>query len=394
MCLPGVWVSAGLALVLLLLALAGCRVGTDSASQTPVVTIAAAADSVAADSPLWFVVRAAPAPRADLVVGVTIKQSGCELTNAPTSVTIAAGKKEAMLQVQAAAAGVGPEGCTVTAAIAAGEGYRKGDAASARATLTPNGQIPEAEEPAPPEVTIEANASTVTEGGEVSFTLTATPAPRSDLTVTVRWSGDGSFLPASPPETATIPATGTFELKVTIPDNRVDEQDGSVTVTVEAGTGYTVGTQGAATVEVTDNDPAANGGPAAPPPRSEPPAPQKPVVSIATEATSVTEGGTVSFTLTADPAPSSDLSVNLLWSVARLVSTTTPRSYATTHHYFQGPAPVTISASSSTATVAVTAPDDNVKNPGRAAVGGRVDDGTGYVPELIPVAFVGLIDND
>ena len=358
------WVPAGLAL-LPLLALVGCQEGTGSVSQPPVVTIAAAAeDPVAADSPLRFVVRSAPAPRADLVVGVMITPSGCELTSAPTSVTISAGKTETGLQVSADAAGVGSNGCTVTAAIEAGEGYRKGDAASARAKLKPNQQTREPQEPPPPVVTIKANASTVTEGGEVSFTLTADPAPLSNLKVTVRWS-EGACLPADPPATVSIPTTGTFELTVTIPDDCVAEQDGSVTATVEDGTGYTVGTQGAATVEVTDNDPAA------PPPRSEPSAPQKPVVGIASAAMSVAEGGTVSFTLTADPAPSSKLSVNLLWAVERVG----PPSSTT----FEGPSPVEIPASSSTATFTVTAPDDSVKNPGTAFLLGQLKKGTGYV---------------
>ena len=353
------------------------------------VTIEPAVGSVAEGA--QFVVRAAPAPRADLVVGVTITPSGCALMNEPTSVTIAAGKKEAMLQVQADAAGVGSNGCTVTAAIDAGEGYRKGDAASARATLPPNQQTPDPQEPPPPVVIIAANASTVTEGSEVSFTLTAMPKPASDLTVTVSWSEDGSFLPASPPAMVTIPTTGTAELKVSIPDDRVDEQDGSVTATVEAGSGYTVGTQGAATVAVTDNDPAASGGPAAPaapPPRSEPPANQEPVVSIATAATSVTEGGTVLFTLTANPAPSSNLSVKLACAVLRRVGE------LQTPHGFTCPPPVTISASSSTATLTVTAPDDSVKNAGTARLTVAVEDGTGYVPASIAVAGVRLVDDE
>ncbi|MDE0025866.1 MAG: hypothetical protein OXP69_15755 [Spirochaetaceae bacterium] len=352
---------------------------------------AAAADPVAADSPLQFVVRAAPAPRADLVVGVTITAPGCTLTNAPTSVTIAAGKTETRLRVSADAAGAGSNGCTVTAAIDAGEGYRKGDAASARATLPPIEQ-----EPPPPQVTIEANASTVTEGSEVSFTLTATPAPQADLTVTVNWWQEGEFLPASRQDKVIIPTTGTFELTETIPDDGDDEQDGSVTVSVVAGSGYTVGTKGEATVAVMDRGPAAGGGTiSTPPPRSEPPAPQLPEVSIATDAWSVTEGATVPFTLTAEPAPPSDLSVNVLWQVSRNVkSKTKPNSWVVTHYPIPGESPVTIPASSSTVTVFVTAPDDNVKNPGIAALGGQVEEGTGYVPELIPVAVIGMIDND
>ena len=300
-CRPA-WAPAGLAL-LLLLALAGCREGMGSGSQTPVVTIAPAAGPVAADSPLQFVVRAAPAPRADLAVGVTITPSGCELIDPPTSVTIAAGKTEAMLTVSTNSAGMGEAGCEVTAAIAEGEGYRPGNAAaaSASATVTPERQTPEPQVPGQPVVTVVANASTVTGGREVSFTLTATPAPASDLTVTVRWSEQGSFLPASAPETVTIPTTGTVELKKAIPDDRVDEQDGSVTVTVEAGSGYTVGTQRAATVAITNGVT----------PSAPPPAPSGPLVRIHGGIGGVTEGTAVGFGVSARPNPDLPLTVNV-----------------------------------------------------------------------------------
>ena len=384
--------SAGLAL-LLLLALAGCEEGVDSSPQTPVVTVAPAADSGDAGSAPRFVVRAAPAPRADLAVGVKFTPSGCELVNAPASVTIAAGKTEAPLAVSTSGAGMGEAGCEVTAEIVAGTGYTVG--APASATLTLNEQAPVPQEPALPVVTIAADAPSVTEGDELSFTLTATPAPPADLTVTVHWSQEGSFLPANPRDTVSIPTTGTAELKVSVPDDDRDEQAGSVTATVAAGSGYTVGTQGAATVKVTDNDPAAGGGPiSTPPPRSEPPAPQQPEVSISTAATSVAEGGTVSFTLTAEPAPLSDLSVKLSWTWQRYSSHT-----KIVQQEYQGPSPVTISASSSTATHTVTAPDDSVKQIGPAYPSyliGRVEPGNGYVPALRPKDHktIRLTDND
>ncbi len=300
-CRPA-WVPAGLAL-LLLLALAGCREGMGSVSQTPVVTIAPVAGSVAAGSPLQFVVRAAPAPRADLAVGVTITPSGCDLIDPPTSVTIAAGKTEATLTVSTNSAGMGEAGCEVTAAIAEGEGYRTGNAgaASASATVTPERQTPGPQVPGPPVVTVVANASTVTGGSEVSFTLTATPAPASDLTVTVRWSEQGSFLPASAPETVTIPTTGTVELQKTIPGDRVDEQDGSVTVTVEAGSGYTVGTHGTASVAITNG--------ATPP--AAPPGPSGPFVRIHGGIGGVTEGTAIGFGVSARWKPDLPLTVNV-----------------------------------------------------------------------------------
>ncbi len=372
---------AGLVL-LLLLALAGCA-GMESRSPTPVVTIEWEAKRVAAGSPVHFLVRAAPAPRAALTIGVKITASGCELTHAPRSVTIVAGESLAMLMVTTGTQ-VGDAGCVVTAAIAGGAGYRKsdGDAASASATVTPE-QTREPRAPMLPVVTIMETAKSVAEGSPVSFTLTATPPPASDLPVTVRWSEIGSFLPPSPPETVTIPRTGTVELTETIPDDSADEVDGSVTVAVEPGSDYRVGSPGSATVAVADNDQAPTGATPSPPPPTtgEPQGPQGatgPTVSvgIAADASSVTEGETASFTVTADPAPLSDLVVK--FSVGAAYTVEEPMLMLDVGWLDSISLTVTISASSSTATYSIGTPDDG--KPQRTAyVTVTVAPGTGYV---------------
>ena len=378
---------AGLVL-LLLLVLAGCA-GMGSGSQTPVVTIEREAERVAAGSPVHFLVRAAPAPRAALTIGVKITSSGCELTRAPRSVTIVAGESQATLMVTTGTQ-VGDAGCVVTAAIAGGAGYRKsdGDAASASATVTPEQtrEPREPREPMLPVVTIMETAKSVAEGSPVSFTLTATPPPASDLPVTVRWSEIGSFLPSSPPETVTIPRTGTVELTETIPDDSADEVDGSVTVAVEPGSDYRVGSPGSATVAVADNDQAPTGATPSPPPPTtgEPQGPQGPQgatgptvsVGIAADASSVTEGETASFTVTADPAPLSDLVVN--FSVGAAYTVEEPMLVLDVGWLDSISLTVTISASSSTATYSIGTPDDG--KPQRTAyVTVTVAPGTGYV---------------
>ena len=115
----------------------------------------------------------------------------------------------------------------------------------------------------PPVVSIAATAASVTEGGAAAFTLTADRAPDADLTVTlsVAETGGGDHVAAADegPATATI-AKGATEaiFSVATVDDDVDEPDGSVTVTVKDGGGYTVSpSQGAAAVTVSDNDAAA-----------------------------------------------------------------------------------------------------------------------------------------
>jgi hypothetical protein len=177
-----------------------------------VVTIVAVSESVAVEAPLEFNVRARPAPTMDLTVGieVTVDPAGCtQVQSAPSTVMIAAGAEQATLTVQTSDAGVDADGCTVSVMIAPGEGYEVGEAAEASASTTIMGILPDRQGPV---VTIAADNSSVSEGSTVSFTLTATPAPASPLTVPVSWSQQGSFLTVSPPQTVTIPTSGTATL--------------------------------------------------------------------------------------------------------------------------------------------------------------------------------------
>ena len=208
---------------------------------------------------------------------------------------------------------VGAEGCEVTASIAAGDGYEVGAAADASASATVR----------LPEVTITADSASVEEGNPVAFTLTASPPPAADLTVNVTWSGGDSFLTETPPATVTIPVSGTFSLTAETDDDEADEANDSVKVTVSAGSGYTVGSSDSATVEVTDNDATtASPGPSTPGPSTpgpstpgpSTPAPSGPLSAVSIAAagsTTLNEGESTSFTVTATPAPTSTLKVSI-----------------------------------------------------------------------------------
>ena len=271
------------------------------------VTIASVADSVTAGDPLQFRVSAKPAPQAELTVTVTIAATDCELAQDGTaSVTIAAGKSQATLEVPTTGVAAGAEGCEVTATIAAGDGYKVGAAADASASATVR----------LPEVTITADSESVEEGNPVAFTLTASPPPAADLTVNVSLVGPGTPSSREPPSTTvTIPVSGTAPLTAATDDDSVDEPNDSVTVTVGAGSGYTVGSSGSATVAVTDNDtPTASPGPSTPGPSTPAPSGPRSTVSIkAAGSTTVAEGDSISFTVTATPAPTSTLTVRLSW---------------------------------------------------------------------------------
>ena len=368
---PAVTRAAFVLCPLLIGVLAGCPGGVRPRAaivKAPVVTIASVTESATEGTPLEFEVSSDPAPTAALTVRITLDAAGCTLAQSldPT-VTIAAGHARATLTVQTTGVEVGADdGCTVTAAIAPGDGYEVGDTAtSASATLTRGGDA-DPRTPQAPAVTIAAVAGSVAEGNPVSFRLTASPAPTEDLTVNVSWDQTGSFLTATGPSTVTIPTgSRTSVLSADTDDDSTDESNGSVSVSVLGGSGYTVGSPSVATVTVTDDDPGQSG--------------STPVVTIAAVAGSVAEGNPVSFRLTASPAPTVPLTVRVRWNQAGSFLTGTR------------PSTVTIPTGSRTATLSANTSDDsNDESKGSVTVIG----GRGYTVGSPSAANVIVTDDD
>ena len=338
------------------------------------VTIAAVADSVAADDSLQFRVSANPAPEAELTVTVTIAATDCDLAQTTASVTIAAGKSQATLAVPTTGVAVGAEGCEVTASIAAGDSYKVGAAADASASATVR----------LPEVTITADSESVEEGSPVAFTLTATPPPAADLTVNVSWSGGDSFLTETPPTTVTIPVSGTAALTAATDDDSVDEANDSVTVTIGAGSGYTVGSSDSATVAVTDNDSTTNGGTS--------PAPSSlPTVAIRSLHGDVNEGQNMVFVVSAFPMrrPGSDLAVNLSWSGDGLSFAPNRPTIVMVRRLPESDVNTLAETELSVAT-----DDDSTKRDNSVEITVKVESGTGYRVSPMDEARVSLRDND
>ena len=214
-----------------------------------------------------------------------------------------------------------------------------------------------------PEISISAG-NDVTEGTDATFTLTADPAPSADLDVTVSVTQSGDFATTGT-QTVTITSSGSATLTVSTDDDSVDEPDGSVTATVDAGSGYTVSSSdGAATVDVSDDDAAA----------------AVPEISIAA-GNDVTEGGDATFTVTADPAPAATLTI--------LVNVTQSGDFTsgTGSRYVDIP-----TGGSATVTVAT---DDDSKDEADGSVTAVVPPGNGYtVSTTQRTATVAVADND
>ncbi len=108
-----------------------------------------------------------------------------------------------------------------------------------------------------PEISIAEGSSPVTEGDSAKFTVTASPAPTAPLTVNLIVSESDDFARSGETgssKTVSVPTSGSATYSVSTDDDNTDEEDGSVTVNLNSGTGYTVGNTNSATVDVNDND--------------------------------------------------------------------------------------------------------------------------------------------
>ncbi len=228
-----------------------------------------------------FTVTANPAPASALSVSVTVTASGdYGATTGSRTVAIPTGGS-ATFTVATTDDGNDEADGSVTATVNAGNGYTVSALQGTTTVSVADDDVP---------VVSISGGSGVTEGGDASFTITASPVPAADLTVNVTVSASGDYGATTGQRTVTVPTTGSATLAVGTTDDGNDEADGSVTATLVDGADYDLGTNQAATVSVSDDD--------------------VPVVSIS-GGNGVTEGGDASFTITASPVPAADLTVNV-----------------------------------------------------------------------------------
>ncbi len=301
-----------------------------------------------------FTVTAAPSPAAGLDVTVSVSQSGdYGATTGSRTVTIPASGSETFTVATADDSADEADG-SVTATVGSGSGYTVSSTQGA-ATVA----VSDDDDPLP--VVSIVGGSAVTEGGNASFTLTASPAPAAPLTVNVTVSQSGDFYVGIGPAIVQIATSGTHSLRLGTSDDSIDEADGSVTVSLSAGTGYTVSsTQGAASVAVSDDD--------------------VPEISIAA-GSGVSEGTAASFTLTASPKPAAGLDVTVAVAQSGDFGAAT------------GSRTVTVPASGSFTLTVATTGDSTDEADG--SVTATVSTGTGYtVSSSAGSASVAVSDDD
>ncbi len=306
-------------------------------------------DAVTEGGDAVFTFTASPAPASDLAVSVTVAVEGdYGIEGGKRTVTIPAAGS-ATLTLATANDDVDEADGSITLTVEDGDGYAAGDPASGTVAVRDDDV---------PAVSVAAGDA-VTEGGDAAFTLTASPAPAAPLTVTVTVAAAGDYGVTAGTRTMTVPTTGSAVLTLATANDKADEADGSVTLTVDAGSGYTVGAPGSGTVAVHDDD--------------------EPAVSVAA-GDAVTEGGDAVFTFTADPAPASDLTVTVTVAVEGEYGVTA------------GERTVTVPVSGSAVLTLATANDEADEPDGSVTL--TVDAGDGYTVGDPASGTVAVRDDD
>ncbi len=150
----------------------------------------------------------------------------------------------------------------------------------------------------------------VTEGGELRVVVRATPTADPEITFNYRVTEHNSNIVHNNNEgdKSDQQVGGERGVRILTQNDNQDEIDGTVTITLLPGTGYTVGTPNTVTFTVRDNDPGplGSGG-------NSPPTPTTVSIGLAGGSS---EGDPVSFSIGASPPPLLPLPVNVTLSGA------------------------------------------------------------------------------
>jgi len=214
------------------------------------------------------------------------------------SVSFSAGQATVDIPVTAVDDGLVEGDETLSISLTADSGYTLGSPDTATLTISDNDTLPE--------VTITATDATATEAGPTTGQFTVTRTGDTGSALTVYYSAGGTADYYMEPDYSglpnfdgmgsgwvTIPAgSSSAAITITPTDDAAVESDETVTLTLSADAGYSVGTPDAAIVTITDND-------------------TLPEVTIAATDATATEAGptTGQFTVTRTGSTAGDLTV-------------------------------------------------------------------------------------
>ena len=214
----------------------------------PTATLSAGGDVIEGAAAV-FEVAIDKAPTAPLTVAIAVSETGNMLAGpGPTSVAFAAGETRRSVEITTVDDGLVEVDSVVTAVLSAGSGYALGVPSTAELSVTDQGVA------RPPVATLVA-AGAVVEGAPALFEVILDRRPGAPLSVAVSVAATAGVLAGTPPTSVAFAAGATrATFAVATAGDTVVEGDGSVTATLAAGEGYTLGSSASAAATVMDDD--------------------------------------------------------------------------------------------------------------------------------------------
>ena len=217
----------------------------DDPPADPVLTITGGTE-VTEGTDASFTVNASPNVSGTVALSYTVAQTGDFVAAGDIGTTsVSFGGGTGTITIATVSDSTDEANGSVTVTLNDGTGYTLGGAKTATVNVNDDDV---------PELTITAG-STVTEGTDASFTVSASPSASSQITVNYTVTQSGAFVASGELSAQTVSLSGGTQT-ITVPtvSDSTDEADGSVTVTLNAGSGYTLGSTTTATVNVSDDD--------------------------------------------------------------------------------------------------------------------------------------------
>ena len=280
-------------------------IAISAANAAPVLTISGGS-TVTEGAAASFTVRADSAPTSNLTVSRTVADApGADFLAAGVegsgTWTFPGGQTSQTFTIATEADSVAERSGPIRVTLAAGTGYTLGGASTAAVTVNddddgpPSGGGGGGGTPSLPRSAASVSAGpAVVEGGEATFRITASPAPSGEITVRVRVSATGDFVEAAllGERSVTLSASApTASLRIATIDDRRNEADGTVTVTLLSGEDYRLSQASAASLAVTDDD--------------------TPALVLTPETLTVDEGGSATWTVALATEPAADVTVTV-----------------------------------------------------------------------------------
>ena len=325
----------------------------------PVITIAAPEPALITegDDAIYTLTREGVIT-APLTVTISVDDGGRGFLPGASSLEarFSSGNRETMIRVRTSNDTDDEPDGTITATITDGSEYSVGANASAMVSVTDNDL---------PGVTITINTFSISEGGTATFILSRTGVITAPLTVAITVNeGTGNFLFGTPPSSVTfLPDQPVVNFEISTEDDNADEPDGTITATIQAGSGHALGSNTSASVNVIDDD--------------------LPVITIAAPGSAlITEGNDAVYTLTREGVITAPLTVAMAVDEG-------------TGNFLFGtpPSSVTFPPDQPAVSFEVSTEDDNADEPD-GTITATITNGSGYLVGANASAMVSVTDDD